>query len=152
MFLFVHIDNYGCLLTGDQLVLYYGFAHRSVKWWKRVFFHLLDLSLVNAHILHKAATGSKMTLMDFRSSVAKSLLEGLERPRNRHVANAPELLRLTERASRSQSPTRGGLTVMSVVIEEWGNVTRLGIGANCAIQLCAYTHVSSGTIRSKIIK
>ena len=35
----------------DQLVLYYGFAHRRVKWWERAFFHLMDLCLVNAHII-----------------------------------------------------------------------------------------------------
>ncbi len=35
----------------DQFVLYYGYAHRNNKWWKRVFFHLLDLCIVNAHIL-----------------------------------------------------------------------------------------------------
>ena len=64
--------------TGDQMVLYYGFAHKSVKWWKRVFFHVLDLSLVNAHILYQAC-GNKISQLEFRQSVAKSLLEGYER-------------------------------------------------------------------------
>ena len=82
------VNVYHYLPTGDQLLLYYEFSHRSVKWWKRVFFHLLDLTLVNAHILFKAATGSRMSQLDFRSSVATSLLEGLERPRKRHVASA----------------------------------------------------------------
>ena len=96
------------VLVGDQLLLYYGFSHRSVKWWKRVFFHLLDLSIVNSHILFKAATGSKMTLLDFRSSVAMSLLEGLERPRNCHVVSATELpLHLTERAFPEPIPDKG---------------------------------------------
>ena len=72
----VHVYYY--LPTGDQLLLYYGFSHRSVKWWKRVFFHLLDLTLMNAHILFKAATGSRMSQLDFRSTVATSLLQGLE--------------------------------------------------------------------------
>ena len=31
-----------CLLSADQMVIYYGFAHRSVKWLKRVFFHILE--------------------------------------------------------------------------------------------------------------
>ena len=31
--------------VGDQMIMYYGFSHRSVKWWKRVFFHLLDVAL-----------------------------------------------------------------------------------------------------------
>ena len=96
------------VLAGDQLLLYYGFSHRSVKWWKSVFFHLLDLSIVNSHILFKAATGSKMTRLDFRSSVAMSLLEGLEHPRNHHVVSATEIpLRLTERAFPEPIPYKG---------------------------------------------
>ena len=102
----VHVYYY--LPTGDQLLLYYGFSHRSVKWWKRVFFHLLDLTLVNAHILFKAATGSRMSQLDFRSTVATSLLQGLERPRKRHAASAVELpTRLTERAFPEPIPDKG---------------------------------------------
>ena len=33
-----------------------GFAHRSIKWWKRVFFHVLDTAIVNAHILYKTVS------------------------------------------------------------------------------------------------
>ena len=98
-------------LAGNQLLLYYGFSHRSVKWWKRVFFHLLDVTLVNSHILYKVATQKKMTQLDFRLSVAKSLTEGLERPHHRHHPPAPQLpLRLTERAFPEPLPDgEGGL-------------------------------------------
>ena len=82
------------------MLLYYGFSHRSVKWWKRAFFHLLDLALVNSYVLYKAVNKtSKMKQLQFRLSVAKSLTEGLERPR--HCHHPPELdlpTRLTERA------------------------------------------------------
>ena len=41
------IDDYNLHMGGvdksDQLVLYYGYSHRSQKWWKRVSFRLLDL-------------------------------------------------------------------------------------------------------------
>ncbi len=36
----------------DQLLSYYGFSHRTVKWWRRVFFHLFDMAIVNAYILY----------------------------------------------------------------------------------------------------
>ena len=26
---------------GEQLLSYYGFSHRSLKWWRRAFFHLI---------------------------------------------------------------------------------------------------------------
>ena len=80
------------------MVLYYGFAHRSMKWWKRVFFHLLDVSLVNSHILYKAATSSRITQLDFRLAVAKGLISGFSREHHRHHSPAPQLpTRLTER-------------------------------------------------------
>ena len=90
---------HGISLTGDQMILYYGFAHRSVKWWKRLFFHLLDVALVNSHILFKMATSSHMTQLDFRLAVAQGLVEGHEQHHRRHHTPAPDIpLRLTERA------------------------------------------------------
>ena len=87
-----------CFTLADQLVLYYGFSHRSVKWWKRVFFHLLDVAIVNSHILFRSVTGSKLSQLEFRVAVAKGLMEGLERPRPRRSAGTQALpLRLTER-------------------------------------------------------
>ena len=35
---------------GDQLMSYYGFSHRTVKWWRRAFFHLFENAIVNAYI------------------------------------------------------------------------------------------------------
>ena len=94
--------------TGDQFLLYYGFSDRSVKWWKLVFFQLLDLFLVNSHILFKTATGSRMTLLEFRTLVAKSLIEGVEHPQKRLMTSAPELsARLTERAFLEPIPEKG---------------------------------------------
>ena len=78
------------------MVLYYGFAHKSMKWWKRVFFHLMDLSLVNAHILHSLA-GGRLTQLQFRQEVAQSLLEGYQCQRPHTTPRAPDLpLRLTQ--------------------------------------------------------
>ena len=54
------------------MVLYYRFAHWSVKWWKRVFFHLLDLFLVKAYILCKES-GSELTHLKFWQDVSIEL-------------------------------------------------------------------------------
>ena len=53
----------------------------------------------HAQHLYKVATQSKITQLDFRLSVAKSLTEGLDRPHHCHHPPAPQLpLCLTERA------------------------------------------------------
>ena len=47
----------------------------AVKWWKRMFFHLVDISLVNGWILHNIAAEKPMTHLHFWLAVAKNLLE-----------------------------------------------------------------------------
>lgn len=37
----------------DQLLSYYACSRRTVKWWKKMFFHCLDMLVTNAYILYK---------------------------------------------------------------------------------------------------
>ena len=96
------IDEYNKHMGGvdlsDQLVLYYGYSHRQIKWWKRGFFHLIDLALVNSNIMYNSVNKQQLTQMDFRIAVAKGLLEGHTRQQAQHYNIAPQLpTRLTER-------------------------------------------------------
>jgi hypothetical protein len=45
-----------------------------VKWWKKLFFHLFDLALVNAHILHRIRPKQKFRLYKFLEKVAEGLV------------------------------------------------------------------------------
>ena len=56
----------------DQLVTYYRFCHHSKKWWKRAFFHLLEVCVVNAYILYSST--NKVSHLDFILTTAKQLL------------------------------------------------------------------------------
>jgi len=49
----------------DQMLSYYTFARKTVKWWKKLFFHLFDLAVVNAHILHKKIKQRKNVTENF---------------------------------------------------------------------------------------
>ena len=74
------IEDYNMYMGGvnksDQLVTYYGFRCCSKKWWKRAFFHFIELAMVNAYILYCYNTPKKEQLMHlrFRLAVASSLL------------------------------------------------------------------------------
>lgn len=122
------------------MVLYYGFAHRSIKWWKRVLFHLLDVSLVNSHILYKAATSSRITQLEFRLAVAKGLISGFSREHHRHHSPAPQLpTRLTERAF--PEPIPGGKRADCKVCSVRGAGQRHQTGYRCKLchtALCLY--------------
>jgi hypothetical protein len=43
----------------DQMLSYYSFERKTVKWWKKLFFHLFDLVVVNSHILHNKTSKKK---------------------------------------------------------------------------------------------
>lgn len=69
-------QHMGGVDKSDQLLSYYGFSHRTVKWWRRAFFHLLDLSVVNAYILYQQCQQGKPKLSHerFRVELAKEML------------------------------------------------------------------------------
>ena len=98
----------------DQLLSYYGFAHRTVKWWRRTLFHLLDLAVVNAYVIYTGMshTGRQLTHEQFRIELAKGLLmsaavdvtQGMQRPRGPAPRPLPPPARLTERHFPSRLP------------------------------------------------
>jgi hypothetical protein len=63
----------------DQMLPYYSFQRKSVKWWKKLFFHLFDITLVNAHILHQKKCTKKFRLHKFIEKVAEGLVSNVGR-------------------------------------------------------------------------
>lgn len=63
----------------DQLTTYYHFLHRSVKWWRKTFFWLVEVVVVNAYVIHieraKERREKPLTHMRFRQSIISSLSE-----------------------------------------------------------------------------
>ena len=90
---------------GDQLEAYYGFSHRTLKWWRRLFFHLIEMAIVNAYILYlmTPCSGKRLTHAQFRVELARGLLmESVtpthdEQPRGPHPDPNPPSHRLTGR-------------------------------------------------------
>ena len=58
----------------DQMVAYSCFRRRTMKWWKKVFFHLFFLSILNAYILYKHRTQSPVLQRTFRRELVKELV------------------------------------------------------------------------------
>ncbi|GFT17592.1 chimeric ERCC6-PGBD3 protein [Nephila pilipes] len=65
----------------DSIIARHKILMRSKKWYMRIFFHLLDLVIVNAWLLHKRVETDKksenkkylMNLQEFKSEVASCL-------------------------------------------------------------------------------
>ena len=63
----------------DQLMSYYSFLHKSVKWWRKIFFWLLEVVVINAYIIYKQLARLRgerpMSHLEFRRKLILSLSE-----------------------------------------------------------------------------
>ncbi|XP_041918572.1 uncharacterized protein LOC121682480 [Alosa sapidissima] len=75
----------------DQMVGYYGFQHRSKKWWRRVFFFFLAVSCHNAYIAARSVGGTtfRNKYRGYKSWL-EDLAEQLITPLRTRAVNPPD--------------------------------------------------------------
>ncbi|CAG2189525.1 CHD4 [Mytilus edulis] len=99
----------------DQMITYPAFKRRTLKWWKKVFFHLLMLATLNAYLLYVEFCRKKnrkpVLHRVFRREVVKSLISATAPPLPvvRGAANAHDMERLTGRHFISKIVQKEGL-------------------------------------------
>lgn len=85
----------------DSMISSIECARKTMKWYKKLFFHLIDTSVLNAQILYMVKTGKRTTLGEFTTEVVRQLLEVHSAPRpapgGHRRAGAENPLRLTAR-------------------------------------------------------
>ena len=86
----------------DWMMAYYSFQRKSIEWWRKVFFGVLEVTVNNAHIVYKLHTSNprRLTMKEFRRELAVQLChdicqgdtrgssrtdQSLERLRGQHV-------------------------------------------------------------------
>ena len=62
----------------DQMLSYTPFRMKTLKWWKRVWFHVVNVALLNAYVIYKEKTvadgeKSPMTSRKFRRDIVQSI-------------------------------------------------------------------------------
>lgn len=67
-------EQMGGVDKADMLCAVYGIGRKSKKWWHRIFFGLVDHTLVNAAIAFKKIEKEGISLLNFRRTVAQSLI------------------------------------------------------------------------------
>ena len=53
----------------DQHSVYYSFIRKTVKWWKKIVFWLIETSMINSYILYKLTVASPKSPDAYRRSV-----------------------------------------------------------------------------------
>ena len=88
------IDSYnkhmGAVDKTDMQISLAECTRKTRKWYKKLFFHLLDLCLYNAFVLYKVNTNNtKMQFVEFRTNVAEQLLASHRPLRVRNPGGRP---------------------------------------------------------------
>ena len=100
----VAICDYDRLMGGvdkvDQLIAPYDATRKTVKWYKKLAVHLLQVAMVNAFILYKKSH-SRARFLRFQKDVISSLVFEVAQP---DTTKSEELARLTERHFLSHTP------------------------------------------------
>ena len=79
------VDDYNHHMMGvdrmDQMMSYYSFQRKSIKWWRKVFFWVMEVMVNNAHVIYKAhtTTSRKLTMKEFRRELAVELCRNVVR-------------------------------------------------------------------------
>ena len=61
--------------NSDQMLSYYSFNRKTIDWWKKLFFHLINLALVNAQKIYNVVNLQPMPLSAFLLSVIEDLVD-----------------------------------------------------------------------------
>lgn len=74
------VDDYNMYMNGvdrsDQMSSYFALRLKTMKWWKRLHFHVFNLVVVNSYILYKEYTGNlNMSHRMFRVKLVQSLVD-----------------------------------------------------------------------------
>lgn len=76
------VETYNKYMGGvdrfDQMLERYAIGRRSIKWWHRIFYYLLDMAVVNSFVLWKLnrPDKEKCSQLTFRLKLARQLVNG----------------------------------------------------------------------------
>ncbi|KAK9680736.1 Transposase IS4 [Popillia japonica] len=62
------VDKTDMLLSSTESV------RKTVKWYKKVFFHIVDLCVLNSYAVYKMKNSQPMALLDYQKDLVKSLI------------------------------------------------------------------------------
>jgi hypothetical protein len=69
-----HLNAYlGFVEKSDRMVNSYGTARSTWKWKEKLFFHLTDMTILDAFLIHKSC-GGKMTHKNFQEALVRELI------------------------------------------------------------------------------
>lgn len=101
-------SNMGSVDKSDMQLSFVECIRKTIKWYKKFFFHLLDLSVLNSSILHQIKTGKKQSLGHFRNELVRGIIQKYCKDigTRRLVTSGPHPKRLIDRHFPSLVPPK----------------------------------------------
>ena len=100
----------------DQHNTFVECARKTLKWYRKLFFYVLDVAVFNSFVVHRQLTRQELTYQRFRENLASQLIEEFHTPRRPSCGGRPTLdgpLRLSARhfpTLVTQTDQQGGRT------------------------------------------
>ncbi|XP_014361145.2 piggyBac transposable element-derived protein 4 [Papilio machaon] len=115
----IHYNNFmSAIDLQDQILDYYPVQRKTLLWYKKLFVHMLQMSLSNAFYLYnKFSAFDKMNLYDFRLNILETLLPDPNEVNRRNVLKVKHELTKIEK-------TRTRLKKVGSVVKETTEVAR----------------------------
>lgn len=95
-----YIQHMSGVDRNDQMTSYYSTPRKSLRWYIKVFFHILDISVWNSNWLFNKHKGSKTSYLSFRELLAISLLNSQD------ASDEPYSSRLDSSSSQKKKSTK----------------------------------------------
>ena len=73
---YYYCGHMGGVDLSDQLLNYYSFLRKSMKWSRKLLIHLFNLMILNAYILNRHCGFKKLSHDEFRDNLVKVLDPG----------------------------------------------------------------------------
>jgi hypothetical protein len=136
-----------CLCKGNRKANNYTISRPRWKWTKKLFFHLLDLAVLNSYVLLSSCGGKKISHRDFRITLVTNMLahagrvQQLERPMGRPASAVTRVSRLEESDSEhwpvlSQTQVRCRVCAIRGLTQKvFVKCSKCGVGL-CTKKLC----------------
>lgn len=68
-------NNMGAIDKTDMLLSSTECVRRTMKWYKKLFFHIIDMCLLNAYSAYKTVTGNHISLANFQLSLINEIIQ-----------------------------------------------------------------------------
>ena len=109
------ISDYNTFMGGvdlaDQVMCYYAVGRKTMKWWRRVFWRMIDHAITNSYVIYTCFNASSLTRTlnrkQYRIELAKALTTSAMLMKKGPGRSSTTLSRLTGKHFPFRSGTRG---------------------------------------------